>query len=179
MNHLFLRLTSDGSGSSIRSIVLSNPSGIPSPSIRHSKSFLPTFQVLPSDIPSSSRQLEKNFPTTGKKFPDNWKKISRQLEKNFLLFVRKPFKFSKIENFLVERQKKFFLQTGKKFPDNWKKISRQLEKFFLPTGKVLPSDRTQTNVRRTTNRVHSKARRTDSPSTTTDLLRLNTYIFQA
>ncbi|EAX72072.1 hypothetical protein TVAG_580730 [Trichomonas vaginalis G3] len=134
----------------------------------HSKFFLPTFQVLPSDIPSSSFRHSKSFPTTGKKFPDNWKKNSRQLEKIFLLFVRKPFKFSKIENFLVERQKKFFLQTGKKFPDNWKKISFRHSESFLPTGKVLPSDRTQTNVRRTTNRVHSKARRTESCSTTTD-----------
>ncbi|EAY01647.1 hypothetical protein TVAG_292800 [Trichomonas vaginalis G3] len=69
MNHLFLRLTSDGSGSSIRSIVLSE-------SFWHSESFHPTRKVLPSD-------RKKFFPTTGKKFPDNWKKISRQLEKNF------------------------------------------------------------------------------------------------
>ncbi|EAY21018.1 hypothetical protein TVAG_172750 [Trichomonas vaginalis G3] len=98
------------------------------------------FRVLPSDIPSSSFRHSKSFPTTGKKFPDNWKKNSRQQEKFFLLFVRKPFKFSKIENFLVERQKKFFLQTGKKFPDNWKKISRQQEKFFHPTGHKRMSD---------------------------------------
>ncbi|EAX76198.1 hypothetical protein TVAG_407870 [Trichomonas vaginalis G3] len=151
MNHLFLRLTSDGSGSSIRSIVLSNPSGIPSSSFQHSKSFLPTFQVLPSNIPSPSFQQEEFFLPTGKNFPSNWKKFSFRQEKNFLLSVRKPFKFSKIENFLVERQKKFFLQTGKKFPDNWKSFSFQLEKFFLPTGKVFPSNWKNSSFRQDTN----------------------------
>ncbi|EAX67277.1 hypothetical protein TVAG_535980 [Trichomonas vaginalis G3] len=92
------------------------------------------FRVLPSDRKSPSFRQEKNFPTTGKKFPDNWKKISRQLEKNFLLFVRKPFKFSKIENFLVELQKKFFLPTEKIFPSDRKSSSFQQEKFFHPTG---------------------------------------------
>ncbi|EAX79266.1 hypothetical protein TVAG_578760 [Trichomonas vaginalis G3] len=126
----------------------------------HSESFLPTFQVLPSDIPSPSFRHSKFFHPTRKKFPNNWKKISRQLEKNFLLFVRKPFKFSKIENFLADLQKKFFLPTEKIFPDNWKKFSRQLEKFFLPTGHKRMSDVPPTDS--------PKARRTDRPSTTTD-----------
>ncbi|EAX68820.1 hypothetical protein TVAG_564870 [Trichomonas vaginalis G3] len=133
MNHLFLRLTSDGSGSSIRSIVLSNPSGIPSPSFRQEELFLPTGKNFPSNRKKFSFQQEKIFLPTGKIFP---------------VVRRKPFKFSKIENFLVELQKKFFLPTGKVFPSNRKSFSFQQEKFFLPTGKVLPSDRTQTNVRR-------------------------------
>ncbi|EAX67733.1 hypothetical protein TVAG_217980 [Trichomonas vaginalis G3] len=76
----------------------------------------------------------ESFHPTRKKFPDNRKKISRQLEKFFLLFVRKPFKFSKIENFLVERQKKFFLPTEKVFPSDRKSSSIRQKKFFHPTG---------------------------------------------
>ncbi|EAX86622.1 hypothetical protein TVAG_223900 [Trichomonas vaginalis G3] len=98
------------------------------------------FQVLPSDIPSSSFRHSKSFPTTGKKFPDNWKKNSRRQEKIFQLSVRKPFKFSKIENFLVELQEKFFLPTEKNFPSNRKSSSFQQEKFFLPTGHKRMSD---------------------------------------
>ncbi|EAX70836.1 hypothetical protein TVAG_521340 [Trichomonas vaginalis G3] len=45
------------------------PSDIPSSSFRHSKFFLPTFQVLPDNWKKISRQLEKKFPTTGKNFP--------------------------------------------------------------------------------------------------------------
>ncbi|KAI5505519.1 hypothetical protein TVAGG3_0646200, partial [Trichomonas vaginalis G3] len=46
------------------------------------------------------------------------------------------------------------------FPSDRKSFSFQQEKFFLPTGKVLPSDRTQTNVPRPTNPVHSQTRGT-------------------
>ncbi|EAX81912.1 hypothetical protein TVAG_247800 [Trichomonas vaginalis G3] len=132
------------------------------------KNFLLAFQVLPFDRKKFSFRQEKIFLPTGKNFPSNKKKFSFQQEKFFQLSVRKPFKFSKIENFLVELQEKFFLPTGKNFPSNRKKFSFQQEELFLPTGKYFPSDRTQTNVRRTTNRVHSKARRTESCSTTTD-----------
>ena len=109
------------------------PSDIPSPSFWHSESFLPTGRTLPSD-------RKKFFLPTGKNFPSDKKKFSIRQEKIFQLSVRKPFKFSKIENFLVELQKKFFLQTGKKFPDNWKSFSFQQEKFFLPTGHKRMSD---------------------------------------
>ncbi|EAY21176.1 hypothetical protein TVAG_283450 [Trichomonas vaginalis G3] len=83
----------------------------------------------------------ESFLPTRKKFPDNWKKISRQLEKNFLLFVRKPFKFSKIENFFPDnwknfsfRQEKNFPTTGKKFPSDIPSPSFRQKKFFHPTG---------------------------------------------
>ncbi|EAX78242.1 hypothetical protein TVAG_534580, partial [Trichomonas vaginalis G3] len=102
----------------------------------HSESFLPTGKKFPDNWKKFSRQLEKIFPTTGKNFPDNWKKFSRQLEKIFLLFVRKPFKFSKIENF---------------FPDNWKNFSRQLEKNFPTTGKIFPDNWKSSSFRQDTN----------------------------
>ncbi|EAX77629.1 hypothetical protein TVAG_141660 [Trichomonas vaginalis G3] len=89
----------------------------------------------------------ESFHPTGKKFPDNWKKISRQLEKIFLLFVRKPFKFSKIENFLVELQKKIFHPTEKNFPSDRKKFSIRQEKIFHPTGKIFPSNRKNSSIR--------------------------------
>ncbi|EAX84624.1 hypothetical protein TVAG_022990 [Trichomonas vaginalis G3] len=98
------------------------------------RQILLAFRVLPSDRKIFSRQLEKIFPTTGKNFPDNWKNFSFRQEELFQLSVRKPFKFSKIENFLVELQKKFFLPTGKIFPSDRKKFSRQLENIFHPTG---------------------------------------------
>ncbi|EAX76226.1 hypothetical protein TVAG_244700 [Trichomonas vaginalis G3] len=145
-----------------------SPSGIPSPSFWHSESFLLAFRVLPSGIPSPSFRQKKFFLLAFRVLPSDRKSFSFRQEKFFLLSVRKPFKFSKIENFLADLQKKFFLPTGKVFLSDRKSFSFRQEKFFFPTFRVLPSDRTQTNVRRTTNRVHSKARRTDSPSTTTD-----------
>ncbi|EAX74018.1 hypothetical protein TVAG_341570, partial [Trichomonas vaginalis G3] len=69
-----------------------------------------------------------------KVFPSDRKNFSIRQEKIFQLSVRKPFKFSKIENFLVELQKKIFHPTGKIFPSNRKSSSFQQEKFFLPTG---------------------------------------------
>ncbi|EAX66150.1 hypothetical protein TVAG_073940, partial [Trichomonas vaginalis G3] len=96
----------------------------------------------------------ESFHPTGKYFPDNWKIFSGQREKfflptgkNFLLSVRKPFKFSKIENFLVDLQEKFFFPTGKIFLSDRKSPSFQQEKFFFPTGKVLPSNRKSPSFR--------------------------------
>ncbi|EAX82957.1 hypothetical protein TVAG_409200 [Trichomonas vaginalis G3] len=106
----------------------------------HSESFLLAFRVLPSGIPSPSFWHSESFLLAFRVLPSDKKKISRQLEKNFLLFVRKPFKFSKIENFLVELQKKFFLPTGKNFPSNRKNSSFRQENIFLPTGHKRMSD---------------------------------------
>ncbi|EAX81683.1 hypothetical protein TVAG_060940 [Trichomonas vaginalis G3] len=97
------------------------------------RQILLAFRVLPSDRKIFSRQLEKIFHQTGKYFPDNWKNFSFRQEERFQLSVRKPFKFSKIENFLVELQEKFFLPTGKYFPDNWKSFSIRQEELFHPT----------------------------------------------
>ncbi|EAY12135.1 hypothetical protein TVAG_301520 [Trichomonas vaginalis G3] len=112
------------------------------------RQILLAFRVLPSDRKNSSFQQEKNFPSdrkifsirqekifhqTGKNFPSDRKKFSIRQEKIFQLSVRKPFKFSKIENFLVELQEKFFLPTGKS-------SSFRQEKFFPTTGRTLPSD---------------------------------------
>ncbi|EAX69126.1 hypothetical protein TVAG_398180 [Trichomonas vaginalis G3] len=91
------------------------------------------FRVLPSDIPSPSIWHSESFHPTGKKFPDNWKKISFRQAKFFQLSDQKPFKFSKIENFLVELQEKFFLPTGKYFPDNWKSSSIRQDTNECPT----------------------------------------------
>ncbi|EAX65218.1 hypothetical protein TVAG_590840 [Trichomonas vaginalis G3] len=93
-----------------------------------------TFRVLPSGIPSPSFRQEKNFPTTGKVFLSDRKSFSFRQEKFFLLSVRKPFKFSKIENFLADLQKKFFLPTGKVFLSDRKSPSFRQEKSFHPTG---------------------------------------------
>ncbi|EAX81144.1 hypothetical protein TVAG_008330 [Trichomonas vaginalis G3] len=111
----------------------------------HSESFHPTFRVLPSDIPSPSFWHSESFHPTGKKFPDNWKKISFRQAKFFLLFVRKPFKFSKIENFLVELQEKFFLPTEKVFPDNWKSSSFRQDTNECPTFLFLNAFQSQKN----------------------------------
>ncbi|EAX68732.1 hypothetical protein TVAG_539880 [Trichomonas vaginalis G3] len=98
------------------------------------RQILLAFRVLPSDRKIFSRQLEKIFLPTGRTLPSDRKIFSFRQEELFQLSVRKPFKFSKIENFLVELQKKFFLPTGKVFPSDRKKFSFRQEKFFLPTG---------------------------------------------
>ncbi|EAX74087.1 hypothetical protein TVAG_579900 [Trichomonas vaginalis G3] len=93
------------------------------------RQILLAFQVLPSDKKSPSIRQEKSFLPTGKVFLSDRKSFSFRQEKFFLLSVRKPFKFSKIENFLVDLQ----------------------EKFFLPTEKVFPSDRKSSSIRQDTN----------------------------
>ncbi|EAX68948.1 hypothetical protein TVAG_517450 [Trichomonas vaginalis G3] len=144
-----------------------------------------TFRVLPSDRKKFSFRQEELFLPTGKNFPSNRKKFSFQQEKFFQLSVRKPFKFSKIENFLVELQEKFFLPTGKNFPSNRKKFSFRQEELFLPTGKNFPSDRKNSSFRQDTNECPTyhqpspfQSQKNRQPQHH-NRLRLNTYIFYA
>ncbi|EAX91819.1 hypothetical protein TVAG_006530 [Trichomonas vaginalis G3] len=60
------------------------PSDIPSPSFRHSKSFLPTGKVFLSDRKSFSFRQEKSFLPTGKVFLSDRKSFSFRHSESFL-----------------------------------------------------------------------------------------------
>ncbi|EAX82852.1 hypothetical protein TVAG_050570 [Trichomonas vaginalis G3] len=109
------------------------------------RQILLAFRVLPSDRKSPSFQQKKFFLPTEKVLPSNRKKISFRQEKIFQLSVRKPFKFSKIENFLVELQEKFFLPTGKIFPSNRKSSSFQQDTNECLTSLFLNAFQSQKN----------------------------------